>query len=341
VFINQLKNKIKLCQIISNFGRTAFLATFLITFLASLNTFAASNPQIFVVAKVDNHAITNVDLINRYNLVLKISKIKFANQQERQIVLNQILQKMIDEELQIKEALALEIIVDQKKLDQGVAEISKSWHQNPKQISGFLAKNSLSYDSFIKQMKAQLLWPEIVRKAVSPKIKISQSEINELLELRKINSEIDKFFLSEIFIPSDYKNQEDALDGKELAFKLFNELQNGKNFNNFVKQFSRSPTAEFNGEIGWVGKGDVDNKIYQAVSTTKVGDVTSPVLMRDGYYIFKVNQKNSFSTLTEQDLDQVRNVIFNKKLQLLAKGYLMNLHKNSYIEIDKKALSGL
>ncbi len=188
-------------------------------------------------------------------------------------------------------------------------------------------------------MQAQLLWSDVVRKAVAPKVKISQSEINELLELRKINTEIDKFFLAEIFIPFDYKNQEDVIDSKELAFKLSNDLQNGKNFTSFVKQFSRSPTAEFNGEIGWVGVGDVDRKIYQAISKAKIGDVTNPILMGDGYYIFKVTNKNSFTTLTEQDLEQVKNVIFNKKLQLLAKGYLMNMRKGAYIEIDKKAIA--
>lgn len=329
-------------QINSNssvFGVVLFL-TFLVIFL-SLNLTkanASSNQPIFVITKVDNHAITNIDLINRYNLVLKISKIKFANGQERQIVLNQILQKMIDEELQIKEASNLEATLDQKKLDQSIVEIAKSWNQNPKQLNNFFTKNSLSYESFLKQMQAQLLWSDVIKKAVAPKVKISQSEINELLELRKINAEIEKFFLSEIFIPFNYKNQEDDIDSKELASKLSSELQNGKNFNNFVKQFSRSPTAEFNGEIGWVGAGDVDNKIYQAVSKTKIGDVTNPVLMGDGYYIFKVSDKKSFSTLTEQDLGQIKNVIFNKKLQLLAKGYLMNLRKSAYVEIDKKAL---
>jgi len=314
---------------------------FFITFLISLNFtngFASSNQAVFVVAKADNQAITNVDLINRYNLVLKISKIKFANKQERQIVLNQILQKMIDEELEIKEASTIGTTLDQDKIDQLVVEFSKSWHIKPKNIKEFFSSNSLSYDSFLRQLQAQILWSEVIKKAVAQKVKINQSDIDELLELRKINANVEKFFLSEIFIPSNYKSQEDVVDSKNLASKLFNELKNGGNFNDFVKQFSRSPTAEFNGEIGWVGDGDVDQKIYQESLKTKIGSVTNPILMTDGYYIFKVTDKRSFSSLTPQDLEQVRNIIFNKKLQLLAKGYLMNLRKNAYIEIDKKAI---
>ncbi len=352
MFIRQLKNSVEAYKISSvdtyHFTSIAaffaiFSIIFSIVFLASPNpiAFASQNQNIFVIAKVNNQAITNIDLINRYNLVLKISKIKFTNKQEKQIVLNQILQKMIDEELQIKEAATIGAPLEQNKLDQSIAEIAQIWGVNPKHIKSFFAKNSLSYDSFLKQMQAQLLWSEVIKKAVAQKVKISQSDIDELLELRKINANIEKFFLSEIFIPNDYKSQEDVVDSKNLAFKLFNELKNGGNFNNFVKQFSRSPTAEFNGEIGWVGDGDVDQKIYQEVIKTKVGNATNPILMTDGYYLFKVSNKQSFSSLTPQDLEQVKNIIFNKKLQLLAKGYLMNLRKNAYVEIDKKGILGI
>ncbi len=341
MFIRQLDNRTKTHQTIPFPGTFSRVILIFITFLISLNftnSFASSNQPVFVIAKVNNQAITNIDLINRYNLVLKISKIKFTNRQERQIVLNQILQKMIDEELQIKEAKIIGAVLEQKKLDQLIVKIAKSWHQNPKHINKFFTRNSLSYNSFLKQMQAQLLWSEVIRKAIAQKVKINQSDIDELLELRKINANIEKFFLAEIFIPNNYNNQEDAISSKALASKLFNELKNGGNFNNFVKQFSRSPTAEFDGEIGWVGDGDVDEKIYQEVMKTKVGNITNPILMADGYYLFKVSDKNSFSSLTPQDLEQVRNIIFNKKLQLLAKGYLMDLRKNAYIEIDKKAI---
>ena len=321
-----------------NFSKTTLVITAFLIFLNFANSSASPKQPVFVIAKIGNQAITNIDLMERYNLILKISKIKFANRQEKQIVLNQILQKMIDEELQIKEAANIGAVLDQKELNESMTDLVKSWNPNNKRIKDFFTKESLSYDGFLKQMQAQLLWSEIIRKAVAQKVKISQSDIDELLELRKINANIEKFFLAELFIPNNYKNQEDVIDSKKLAFKLFNELTNGSNFNNLVKQFSRSPTAEFNGEIGWVGKGDVDQKIYQEVVKTKVGNITKPILMNDGYYLFKVSNKNNFSSLTPQDLEQVRNIIFNKKLQLLAKGYLMNLRKNAYIEIDKKAI---
>jgi parvulin-like peptidyl-prolyl isomerase len=161
------------------------------------------------------------------------------------------------------------------------------------------------------------------------------------LELRKIKTNFDKYFISELFIPFVYKSNNEIIDSKSLAFKLFNELKKGKNFKNIVRQFSQSPTAEFNGEIGWVGEGDVDNKIYQEILKTDIGKTSRPVLMKDGYYLFSVKEKQSFNTLTKADKEQINNIIFSQKLQLMAKSKMMDLRKNSYVEINRKALEDL
>ena len=268
-----------------------------------------------------------------------MSKIQFKLQLEKQIVLNQILQKMIDETLQIREARSLEITIDEQSFQKAQAEIADGFQKTPQQLREFLKQQLVSYESFKQGLQAQLLWSDIIKKVIASKIKVNQSEIDELLELRKIKANIEKYFIAEIFIPFDHKNND--VDSKDLATKLSEELKKGKNFIDIVKQFSRSPTAEFGGEIGWVGSGDVDDRIYEGIIRTKPEEVSAPILMDDGYYLFKVINKKTFSTLTEQDSNQIKNIIFSKKLQLLAKSYLMDLRKKSYIEINQQKLADL
>ncbi len=350
MFIRQLKNRfwpgskktICIKNLLESVHKFFFLTILIVLILPFNKTFASQNKtQIIVIAKIDNRVITNLDLIDRYKLVLEMSKINLSGAQEKRIVLGQILQKMIDEELQIKEASTLGINLDQQKFDQAQAEVSKTLHQNPKQLISFFKHRSISYASFSRQLEAQILWSIFITASVAPKTKVSQSEINELLELRKIKSDIEKYFIAEIFIPFEYKNDGKSVDSKDLSFKLFDEFKKEKNFDNIVKQFSRSPTAEFNGEIGWIGVGDVDVRIYKAVSQTKLNEVSVPVLMDDGYYLFKVINKKTFNSLTSQDIEQVKNIVFNKKLQLMARSRMMDLRKNAYIEIDRQSLSEL
>lgn len=311
----------------------------MIFFLLAESSFSADQSEITILAKVNNRIITNIDLIDRYRLVSSISKIKFNSLAEKQAIFSQLLKTMVDEELQIQEAKNLQIELDQDKFDQSLKEIASSQKKTIRQLYSSFQGKSISYASFTRQLQSQVLWSQIVRKEVVPKIKISQSEINELLEFRKIKSDIKKLFISEIYIPFDYKNGHDAIDSKSLIFKIYDELKKSKDFKNIVKQFSHSPTAEFGGEIGWVGEGDVDRRIYQAIKGLEVGEVSKPVLMDGGYYLFKVGDQKTFSTLTDQDLEQIKNIIFNKKLQLYAKSYLMDIRKKAYIKIDQKKLT--
>lgn len=315
-----------------------FLLTFF--FLAD-NSFAKNSAQVDIIAKVNNKIITNTDLVDRYKLVLNISKIKFNSESEKRVVFNQLLQQMIDELLQIDHAKDLNIELDQKKFDSAFNEIAQTQKKNTDQFKNFFKTKSLSYSSFLSQLQSQILWSQIIHKEIIPAIKVSQSEVNELLEFRKIKSTVSKLFLSEIYLPLDYKNGNDAIDSRVLANKLVSELKKGKDFKVVVKQFSRSPTAEFDGEVGWVGEGDVDVKVYRAISSLESGQISDPVLMNDGYRLFKVLDKKTFSTLTDQDLEQIKNHIFSVKVQLMAKSYLMDLRKKAYIEINHDKMADL
>lgn len=317
-----------------------FCNLFIFFFLIlTLDSFAAQNNSIFVVAKVDNQVITNIDLSNRYKIILKMSKIRVNNAGEKRIILNQVLQKMIDEKLQIIEAKNLGIELDQDRFEALKEDLANDLGLKINGLEDYFKNHGLSYDNFTKQIEAQILWSEIVRVKVMPQVKVGQSEIAELLELRGVKTEVNKYYVSEILIPLQDKNQN--IDGKSLAQKLFNELKSGKDFEIIAKQFSRSPTAEFGGEIGWIGKGDIDEQFYNAISKIKVDEVTEPIVSKDGYYLFKLAKKQSFNILTQQDNDQLTRIISNKKMQLSAKGYLMDLRKSSYVETDEEVLMNL
>jgi peptidyl-prolyl cis-trans isomerase SurA len=290
------------------FKNLSLLILFSFLFFVSTKSFAARSasapsPSIFVLAKVNDQIITNIDLINRYKLILNISKIKFNSTKERQVILNQILNTMIDENLQINEAENLGINLDQEKFNQSLQGVAKSQEKTVKQFQNSFDRKSISYQSFLRQLESQILWSQIIRAVIVPKIKISQSEIDELLELRKIESNIKKSLLSEIYIPFDYKSGADKIDSKSLVSKLYDEIKKGKDFKSIAKQFSKSATAEFNGEIGWVSGDEVDERIAEAITDLKTGQVSRPVLMDDGYYLFKINEQKTFSTLTKQDLE--------------------------------------
>lgn len=310
-----------------------FCSKFLIVsaiFFASLISLANAETG-FVIAKVNNHIVTFNDLQDRYNFVISESKIKINSRDEKNLLLNQIIDKMIDEELIRQEGVKLNINLSEPEIE-GIIESLAA--RQKKSVSGFkqyFANKKLSFNAYRDQIKADLIWSQIISNAVKSRIKITDSEIKEFLEQQKLNTDITKFLIAEIFIPEEK-------DAKVLATKLVAELRRGANFKTIVKQFSRSPTAESNGELGWVSRADVDVKIYEGISALAKNEYSDPVFLSDGYYIFKLLDQKSVTELKENDAAEARKKIFTRELETESKSYLIELHKNSFIEVDREKM---
>lgn len=299
--------------------------------------FAAANDaqKVFVVVRVNQKVITNLELIDRYNFVLWMSKIKVGSESERKNLLNQVADKMVDEELIRQEGANLKIAVEDSEIKESEEIAVSRQKKNLSQFKLSLIAKNLSYVNFSKQIEAELLWSKIVSETLRSRVKITDAEINEFFEQRKFNTNIVKFRIAQIFISEGETSE-------VLARKLVSELRSGADFHNIVKQFSRdSLTAENGGEFGWVAQGDIEPKIYAAISRLKNNEYSDPVLVSDGYYIFKVLDQKKEVKIEERDLNAARNQIFIKKLQTLAKGHLMDLRKKAFVEVDREKISKL
>ena len=308
------------------FFRVFISVIFFISLICSANAETG-----FIIAKVNNRVISFSDLEDRYNFVISESKIKVNSSEEKRLLLNQIIDKMIDEELIRQEGDKLHIELTNAEIDGVVESLAERQKKNTANLKKYFASKKISFSAYRNQIKADLIWSQIISNSVKSRIKITDSEINEFLEQQKLNTDITKFLIAEIFIP-------DEKDAKLLATKLVVELKHGANFKTIVKQFSRSPTSEGDGEIGWVSRADIDIKIYDSISALDKNEYSDPVFLSDGYYIFRLLDKKSVTELKENDAAEARKKIFTRELGTESKSYLIDLHKNSFIEADREKL---
>jgi peptidyl-prolyl cis-trans isomerase SurA len=291
-----------------------FLSILFLSLLATRPALSQnSNPGLdnFVVAKVNNQVITNIDITNGYNFFLSNLKISITSNQERSRLIEQVINKMIDEELIRQESVKLDIGVTKQEIDDILKSINKAG----------------ASDSYRQQIATNLAWNKIVDQQIKPRIKIYDSEILEFFEEKKINKNIDQFLLAQIVIG----NNNGSL---KIAQEICNKLKNGANFNEMVAQFSDLSAKENNGLIGLVGQKDIDSRIYNAISKLEKNQYSDPVALDDGYHIFKILDKKLSTKLNPDDVNLANNAIFNQKVQILAKEYLSNLRRNSFIELN-------
>jgi len=313
---------------------TCFLLKISSVFAAHL----AAPTTVFVVANVDNQVITNLDLQNRYDFFAKTSNLKTSSEAEKLFILNKLTEKLIEERLEMQSAKDANITIPNEELAKTLEVVAQSQGaKNAKQVETYFKSKGISYDEYVQQIAAQLLYKELVKKVIAPKVKVTNSDLNEMLELQKMNGKRISLNLSEIFIP--FKNKTEEKASLSLATKLVRKINEGGNFINIARQFSKSASKDLDGEIGWVEVLKMDPKVYESLKDLKVGQISNPIRVDTGYYIFKVMDTKTVEGLGDDEETKVRNMIFNEKLQIEAKSYLSDLKKSAYIKIDQDKLA--
>jgi peptidyl-prolyl cis-trans isomerase SurA len=314
----------------------AFLFIIFLSFFSN-TTFAApqksssksnlSEERNFIVAKINNKAITNFELLDRYRFVVVVSKMKIESAQDKKLLLNQVLDKMIDEELIRQDAQNLKFEVNSEEINRSIEIVANQQKKTAAQFKAFFGSNNFSYENYLKQVESEVLWSKIISDVMRSKVKVTEVEVRELFEQHKYSTDVKQFLISEILI----SQSENAV---QLANKLVIELKQGADFKSVVRQFSNGVSAENDGEIGWVSQRDVDPKIYNAISKLQKNGYSDPVQLADGYHIFKLLDSKTQTKIADQDMNAARNMIFGRKLQSVAKGYMMDLRKKAFIETN-------
>lgn len=90
--------------------------------------------------------------------------------------------------------------------------------------------------------------------------------------------------------------------------KLRDQVAGGADFGQIVRDYSDGPKAGKGGEIGWVAKGQLDDRLTSAIFAAQMGGLTEIVdIPNDGLYLFKVLEEKT----AEPDADQLETIKAN------------------------------
>lgn len=298
-----------------------YILSFLIVFVNNLS----ASDKIKIIAKVSNQVITNIDLNERYKLSKFLSKIDITSKLQKKIIRDKLLQQIIEEKLQIIDINQQHLDQD-NNLDQNIDQIIINNHGNLINFQEIMQKENISYDSYREQIKNKILFNKLVEKNISSKIQVTNSDINEVLEINDIKNTIETFKILEIYI-------EKSDDSWKIAQTLFVELQGGKDFRKLSREFSDLHDYISSEEVGWIKEGELNVKLYQSIINLSKGEISKPTELNGSYYIFKIIDKKEIPNTDIDNLQKIEDIIFKRKLSIAIRSYISDLRKNSNIVI--------
>ena len=173
---------------------------------------------------------------------------------------------------------------------------------------------------------------------------VSESELKDYYE----NDYIPDIEASHILITADYSDgatseeitaaQEKALN---TAKEVIEKLNNGGNFAELAKEYSKDGSAKNGGALGRFGHGDMVEEFETAAYNLKINEYTKePVKTRYGYHIImktKEYEKESLEEVKDEILDTLAEKMINEDSKMNYKA-LVELRKDNGVSFEDTTL---
>ena len=295
-----------------------FKITYLLIFYSIFLINTSNSIENKILFKVNNEIVTSLDIYNELIYLESIND-KFKNTKKKQAL--EIAKRSLIRE-KIKEIELKKLFKELKIEDKYLNNVLINYYRN-KQINSISDLESY-FDSIginpnliKKKVTIEILWNQLIFDKYSQSVKIDKQKIIDNLE--KNNKQIE-FFLSEILF---------NVNKNEKLNKKFNSIKDKINKSNFSEAaliYSVSDTANKSGELGWVKKTALSEKIRIALQNITIGNYTNPIVIPGGFLILKIkdireidnnfNQdaeiKKVIKEKTNDQLNQFSNIFFNK-----------------------------
>ncbi len=301
-----------------------------LSFFSVFNIALASN----IKAIVNDDIITTADLNDRVNLVMLMTGGKAA-QGGMENLRNDILQALIDEKIKFQAARMVNQKVDENEVNTAISFIEKQNKMPPGMLGKLFAQEGVRIESFKEQIRAQLAWRNFVRAAVSRKAKDSPFDVDRLVQKElKEKGSVTEYLVAEIFIPIHAQSTKN--DAKATADRVRKAASSAR-FGELARNFSESPSRTEDGIRGWIIKDQLPPTLDKAITSLKVGGISQPIEIAEGYFIFKLLNKRSISSTDQSELEGLRERIQrelrNEQITREASHIGDRLRQRAYIEI--------
>jgi len=231
-----------------------------------------------------------------------------------------VLESMINDQLSLQQAAKENITVTDEELNNSVKEL-ETYYGGKEALDKYLTEQGMDRAQFEALLRDQMIISKLYEE-ITANVTVTDEEVKKYFE--------ENQSLFELSSP-EIRASHILVDTEEEARKILNELKNGADFAELAKKYSKDPSKENGGDLGFFGKNVMVEEFEKAAFDLEVGEISEPVKTDYGYHIIKVTDKR-----TELTFDDVKDYIkSNLEMQKKDEEFNKNLtewQKHSKIE---------
>ena len=306
-----------------------------------------------ILVKVNGDILTKTDLEQRQISHLRqrnqqINRQDLENDESLRKILNeitpQILLDAVNEMLIVQRGRELGYRLSDEQFKSVVENIRKENKiETEEAFQAALKQENMTMDDLRRSLERQMLMARVQQIEVMGKISVTEAEERAYYQAHSNEfATQSNVMLREILLTVAAGEGNDPQKGinvglddevKKKAEQVRARLANGEDFAKVAAEVSDAPSKANGGLIGPIKRTELSESIQQAIAGLKVGDITPPMRIAQGYQILKVESAAdatvpSFDSVREQIADKV----FAAKRQEEMRKYLDRLRASAIIE---------
>lgn len=250
-------------------------------------------------ARVNGNIITGTDVDHRVALIVASNETQISPD-EMQTLRLQVLRNLIDETLQVQEAVAQEMEVTGDEVNESYARFAlERFNRTPEQMDEYLTTIGSSARTLKRQIQGEMAWDRLLRRNVNPFINVSSDEVNELLEQLRSSRGQFEYRIGEIYLSAN-TNTRDTV--RANATQIVSLLRQGGSFVTAARTYSEASSKVTGGDLGWLRLERLQNPVMEgAVREMVPGQLVGPLEIPGGYSILYLIDRRQIGMADPRD----------------------------------------
>ncbi len=257
-----------------------------------------------------------------------------------------ILDQLINNEILFERAKTLNLVASDAEVEDRFTQSKSSFTEDEFQKK--LADSGLSVNDLKNEIRRELSIQKVLNREVVAKISITDADVTAFYKQNQGQFSVaePQFHVAQIVVtprndPGIHNRKNDDAATPEQAKKkvemLESTLSGGADFAQVAMDYSEDSNGANGGDLGFIplsSLNQTDPALKSAVLGLQAGQVSKPIVLKDGYHIIKLiaKEKAGQRELSDPQVQQsIRQTLQNRREQLLRAAYLSNARDEAHV----------
>jgi peptidyl-prolyl cis-trans isomerase SurA len=268
-----------------------------------------------IVAVVNDEVITQNDLTERVNLVIRQLQRQGGQLPATDVLSRQILERMINDLLQVQLAKETAIKVDDPTLDRTIERIAQENNLSMTDFRAALDKDGVRFPRFREDIRNEILLSRLREREVENTVVVTDAEVETELAREAHEASTDsEYLLSHVLVTVPPQASADQIEARRRrAVLALSELRRGANFAQIAAAYSDAPDALTGGNLGWRPSARLPTLFLETLEHLQPGDVSDIMRSPNGFHILKLLEKRGKAAAAGVQQTHVRHILLRAR----------------------------